>query len=126
MKNKAEAEGKVKIILSNKTIIRADKINADLNNKDKSVKYAVAKGNVLIENKNKGNKSQAQLGIYNSSNEIIKLTGDVLLTTPDSILKGSKGQTNLKTGVSTLISDANKKERVKGTFSLKKKSKNGG
>ena len=39
------------MILSNKTIIRADKINADLNNKDKSVEYAVAKGNVLIENK---------------------------------------------------------------------------
>ena len=31
LKNKAEAEGKVKMILSNKTIIRADKINADLN-----------------------------------------------------------------------------------------------
>ena len=126
LKNKAEAEGKVKMILSNKTIIRADKINADLNNKDKSVEYAVAKGNVLIENKNKGNKSQAQLGIYNSSNEIIKLSGDVVLTTADSILRGSKGQTNLKTGISTLISDPNKKERVKGTFSLKKKSKKGG
>jgi len=121
LKNKAEAEGRVKIILSNKTIISADKINADLNNKDKSVKYAVAKGNVLIENQNKGNKSKAQLGIYNSSKEIIKLSGNVVLITPNSILKGSKGQTNLETGVSTLISDPKKKERIKGTFSSTKK-----
>ena len=126
LKNKAEAEGRVKIILSNKTIIRADKINADLNNKDKSVEYAVAKGNVLIENKNKGNKSQAQLGIYNSSNEIIKLSGNVIITTPDTILMGSNGKTNLKTGLSSLVSDPNKKERVKGTFSPKKKLKKGG
>ena len=48
LKNKAEAEGKVKVILSNKTVIRADKINADLNQKDKSIKYAIARGNVFI------------------------------------------------------------------------------
>ena len=123
LKNKAEAEGKVKIILSNKTIIRADKINADLNNKDKSVEYAIAKGNVLIENnKDKGNKSQAQLGIYNSSNEIIKLSGNVVLTTAESILMGSKGQTNLKTGISTLISNPRKKRGLKA-LSLQKKIK---
>ena len=68
LKNKAEAEGKVKVILSNKTVIRADKINADLNQKDKSIEYAIARGNVFIENKIKGNKSKANLGIYNSSN----------------------------------------------------------
>ena len=112
--------------MSNKTVIRADKINADLNKKDKSIKYAVARGNVFIDNKIKGNKSKANLGIYNSYDEIIKLSGNVTLTNMDSTISGSKGETNLKTGISTIISDANKKQRVKGVFSPRKKSKNGG
>src|SRR6056300_698183 len=111
---------------SNKIIIRADKINADLNQKDKSIEYAIARGNVFIENKIKGNKSKANLGIYNSSNEIIKLSGNVMLTNMDSTISGSKGETNLKTGISTIISDPNNKQRVKGVFSPRKKSKNGG
>ena len=126
LKNKAEAEGKVKVILSNKTVIRADKINADLNQKDKSIEYAIARGNVFIENKIKGNKSKANLGIYNSSDEIIKLSGNVTLTNMNSTISGSKGETNLKTGISTIVSDPNKKQRVKGVFSPRKKSKNGG
>ncbi|MDC1087107.1 LptA/OstA family protein [Alphaproteobacteria bacterium] len=126
LKNKAEAEGNVKVILSNKTVIRADKINADLNKKDKSIKYAVARGNVFIENKIKGNKSKANLGIYNSYDEIIKLSGNVTLTNLNSTIRGSKGETNLKTGISTIISDPNKKQRVKGVFSPTKKLKNGG
>ena len=126
LKNKAEAEGKVKVILSNKTVIRADKINADLKKKDKSIKYAIARGNVFIENKIKGNKSKANLGIYNSSDEIIKLSGNVILTNMDSTISGSKGETNLKTGISTIISDPNNKQRVKGVFSPRNNSQNGG
>jgi len=126
LKNKAEAEGNVKVILPNKTVIRADKINADLNKKDKSIKYAIARGNVFIDNKIKGNKSKANLGIYNSYDEIIRLSGNVTLTNMDSTISGYEGETNLKTGISTIISDSNKKQRVKGIFSPRKKSKNGG
>jgi lipopolysaccharide assembly outer membrane protein LptD (OstA) len=52
LKNKAEAEGKVKVILSNKTVIRADKINADLNQKDKSIEYAIARGKCFYRKQN--------------------------------------------------------------------------
>jgi hypothetical protein len=44
----------------------------------------------------------------------------------ESTISGSKGETNLKTGISTIISDPNNKQRVKGVFSPRKKSKNGG
>ena len=58
MNNKAEAEGNVKIILSNKTVIYADNVKADFEPTNKSLKKAIAKGNVIIENKAKGRKSK--------------------------------------------------------------------
>ena len=64
--NKAEAEGNVKIILPNKTVIYADNVKADFEPTNKSLKKAIAKGNVIIENKAKGRKSKADLGVYNS------------------------------------------------------------
>ena len=73
LKNKAEANGNVKIILSNKSVIYADNVKADFTSKDKSLEKAVATGNVIIENKVKGRKSKADVGIYNSSDEIVKL-----------------------------------------------------
>ena len=125
LKNKAEAEGNVKVILSNKTVIFADNIRADLNSNNKSIETAIAKGNVIIKNKIKGNTSKANLGIYNSLDETIKLSGDVIINNNNSTVSGSKGETNLKTGVSFIISDPKKKERVKGVFSPRKKSNKG-
>ena len=121
LKNKAEAEGHVKIILSNKTIIYADHIKADLDPKDKSLKTAVARGNLIIENKKKKRKSKADFGMYSSKNEVINLTGNVIIINQDSKIFGSKGNTNLKTGVSNIIGDPKNKKRVKGTFSPIKK-----
>ena len=123
--NKAEAIGKVKIILANKTKIYADNIKADFTGKEKTLKKAIAKGNVIIVNNIKGRKSKANLGIYNSSNETIKLKGNVVIINQGSIITGSQGITNIKTGISTLTSDPDKKERVKGVFSPIKKSKKG-
>ena len=54
LKNKAEASGIVKIILSNKSVIYADNVKADFTGKDKSLEKAIANGNVIIENKEKG------------------------------------------------------------------------
>jgi len=125
LENKAEAEGNVKVILSNKTIIFADRINANLNERDKSIKTAIAKGNVIIENKIKGNNSKADLGIYDGSTEIIKLSGNVILTNTESEVRGASGETNLKNGISKIISNSNKKERVRGVFLPRKKTKNG-
>ena len=121
LKNIAEAEGDVKIILSNKTIIYADKVKANFEPTDKTLKTAVATGNVIIENKDKGRKSKADLGVYNSNNEMVKLTGNVIIINQKSKISGSRGITNLKTGISNILGDPKKKKRVKGTFSPVKK-----
>ena len=125
LNNKAEAEGNVKIILSNKTIIYADNVKANFEPTDKSLKKAIAKGNVVIENKTKNRKSSADLGVYNSNDKIIQLTGNVVIINQKSKLTGSKGITNLKTGVSNIIGDRKNKKRVQGTFSPIKKQKKG-
>ena len=87
------------------------------------MKKAVAKGNVIIENKIKGRKSKADLGVYNSNDEIIRLTGNVVIINQKSKLSGAKGITNLKTGISNIVGDRENKKRVKGTFSSIKKQK---
>ena len=125
LKNKAEANGSVKIILSNKSIIYADNVKADFSMNDKSLEKAVAKGNVIISNKDKGKKSKADIGIYNSSDGIIRLSGNVTIINQNSIINGSKGITNLKTGKSNIIGDPKKKKRVKGVFSPVKKLNKG-
>ena len=125
LKNKAEANGNVKIILSNESVIYADNVKADFSSKDKSLEKAIAKGNVLIENKDKGQKSKADVGIYNSSDKIIRLSGNVTIINQNSKISGSKGITNLKTGVSNIIGDPKKKKRVKGIFTPVKKLNKG-
>ena len=123
--NKAEAEGNVKIILSNKTIIYADNVKANFEPTNKSLKKAVAKGNVIIENKAKDRKSKADIGVYDANDEIIRLTGNVVIINQKSKLSGSKGITNLRTGISNIVGDEKNKKRVKGTFSPIKKQKKG-
>ena len=123
--NKAEAEGNVKIILSNKTIIYADNVKANFEPTNKSLKKAVAKGNVIIENKAKDRKSKADFGVYDANDEIIRLTGNVVIINQKSKLSGSKGITNLRTGISNIVGDEKNKKRVKGTFSPIKKQKKG-
>ena len=89
------------------------------------MKKAIAKGNVVIENKAKSRKSIADFGVYNSNDEIIQLTGNVVIINQKSKLSGSKGITNLKTGVSNIIVYPKNKKRVQGTFSPIKKQKKG-
>ena len=123
LKNIAEANGNVKLILSNNTIIYADKLKANFEPNDKSLKKATISGNVIIENTLKQRKSKADLGVYNSDNNIIELFGDVIIINKDSSISGSKGVTNLKTGISNIIGDPKNKRRVKGTFApIKKQS----
>ncbi len=123
LKNKAEAIGDVKIILSNKTFIYADNVKADFEPNNKSLKKAVAKGNVMIENKARGSKSRADLGIYNSKNKTVLLSGNVVIFNKNSKVSGAKGVTNLKTGKSNIIGDPKNKKRVQGTFAPIKNNK---
>ena len=122
--NKAQAIGKVKIILKNKTTIFADSVNADFTGKAKSLQKAFAKGNVVIENYIDGKKSQADIGVYDSKKEIIELKGNVKIFNKGSVIMGSQGVNNIKTGISKITGDT--KQRVKGTFSPKKKIKKRG
>ena len=121
--NKAEAQGKVKIILVNKTIIYADNVKANFTGKEKSLQKAIAKGNVIIENKLQGKTSKADIGIYNSFNQLMELQGNVVIVNQGSKIMGSKGTSNIKTGMSKIIGNLEKKERVKGVFSPRKKRK---
>ena len=116
--NKAQAIGKVKIILKNNTKIFADRVNADFTGKAKSLQKAIAKGNVMIENYIDGKKSLADIGIYDSNKEIIELKGNVKIINKGSVIMGSQGINNIKTGISKIT--GNTKQRVKGTFSPKK------
>ena len=125
LKNKAEAEGNVKIILSNKTVIYTDYVKAKFKPIDKSLKNAVARGNVIIENKTKGRKSKADIGVYNSDNEMIELIGNVVIFNQKSKLSGTRGITNLKTGISNITGDLKNNKRVKGTFAPIKKQNQG-
>ena len=63
-------------------------------NSSKFITIETSKGNVLIENNAKGRKSQADLGINNSKDEIIRLTGNVVIINQKSKLSGAKGITN--------------------------------
>ena len=121
--NKAQAIGKVKIVLKNKTKIFADTVNADFTGKAKSLQKAIAKGNVVIKSHSDGKKSQGDIGIYNSKNQIIELKGNVKIINQGSVIMGSEGINNIKTGISKIT--GNKKQRVKGTFSRKKKINKG-
>ncbi len=123
LRNKADAEGNVKIILSNNTIIYADNIKADFEPNKKTLKKAIAKGNVIIENKIKRRKSKADLGVYNSNKELVELSGNVEIINQNSKVSGSKGVTNLNTNVSNIIGDPKNKKRVKGTFAPIKTNK---
>ena len=123
--NKAEAKGNVIIILVNKTKIYADNIKAEFTGKEKTLKKAIANGNVIIENNIKGKKSKANIGIYNSSNETIELKGNVVIINQGSTIIGSQGITNIKTGISKITSNPDKKDRVRGVFSPVKKNQKG-
>ena len=117
LNKKAEASGNVKITLPNKTTIFGENVKADFTGKEQTLKKATAKGNVVIENVKKGQKSKADLGVYNSSDEIIKLTGNVVIINKKSTIRGSRGITNLKSGISNIIGNRKKGQRVKGVFS---------
>ena len=77
-------------------------------------------------NNQEGKKSKADIGIYNSSKDIIKLKGNVIILNQNSKITGSNGITNIKTGISKITGSPNKKERVKGIFFPTNNKKKGG
>ncbi len=61
-------------------------------------------------------------GVYYASSGKIKLFDNIVINQNGNILKGSKAETNLNTGVSKILS-GNAAERVSGIFKEKKKQK---
>ena len=78
--------------------------------------------NIKVHNRNLRWKVDKDLEI-NSKNQIIELKGNVKIINQGSVIMGSQGINNIKTGISKIT--GNKKQRVKGTFSPKKKIKKG-
>lgn len=65
---------------------------------------------------------KADKGVYYPKEEKVYLYNNIILEQDGNILKGDKAETNIKTGISTLISTA-KNGRVTGVFKEKKKEK---
>ena len=89
-------------------------------NKDKNGKLIL--DNVDIEQNAKIVSSDgtvtAKRGNYNAITGVIKLFDDVVITQKGNVLKGSRAETDLNTGISKILSG---NKRVSGVFKEKKK-----
>ncbi len=114
IKKIAFAKGNVKIIFNNNDKIFANQITAKFDESDDSLLEAVAKGNIEIIT-NSGNKSFANYAKFNKKTSLVELIGDVKVLQNNSSISGEKGVTNLKTGVSKILTSKTN-NRVKGKF----------
>ena len=80
-----------------------------------------AEGNVFVSSPNET--AQGARGVYDVDNQMIWLTGQVILTQGDNIIQGDRLELNLATGKSRVlsaVSDDETRERVRGLFVPKK------
>lgn len=69
--------------------------------------------------------AQGARGVYDVDNEMIWLSGQVVLTQGDNIIQGEQLELDLATGKSKVlsaVSDDGKRERVRGLFVPKKEN----
>jgi len=87
-------------------------------NKGNSVSKVESKGNVVLSTPKET--AHSERGIFDVSNNIIRLIGKVVLTSGKNVVKGEQLVYNLTTGQSRLLSDeapqGSKKNRVRGVF----------
>ncbi|MDR1694917.1 MAG: hypothetical protein LBR70_07005 [Lactobacillaceae bacterium] len=116
------AAGNAKIRKEDQSIT-ADKITS-FYEKDKSGKISVdkiiAEGNVLVVSSKAS--VTADKGEYIPKEDIVKLYNNVTISQDGNIIKGDYAETNLKTGVSKLVSNKSG-GRVSGVFKEKQTSK---
>lgn len=77
------------------------------------IKRAEAKGNVLVTSKDQTAKGDA--GVFDVKSNNIVLTGNVVVTQGQNVLRGDRMMVDLNTGVSRV--ESNKTQRVEGLFS---------
>ncbi len=96
--------------------LRADQLTVHYrkgDNGENSVSRIDAEGNVFLSSPNE--MAQGDRGIYNVDADTIELTGSVVLTRGENVIKGNRLTLNLVTGKSKMESGAGG-ERVKALF----------
>ncbi|MGD9637872.1 MAG: LptA/OstA family protein [Alphaproteobacteria bacterium] len=114
---KAIAKGNATIVSDGKKLVASTIEAYFVNNKEKNVlelKNAKTIGKVEINTANE--KITADNGIYDAKKSIATLDGNVIISQQENQLRGDKAEVNLQTGISRLTSNAQGKQRVKGTF----------
>lgn len=79
---------------------------------DDAIERIEVSGNVALNTPAESAKGQS--GVYDTINEVVTLSGDVVLTRDNNILKGSKLVYNIATGRSKIVKDEG--GRVRGLF----------
>lgn len=79
-----------------------------------SIKTIEAEGNVFI--KTPQETAQGSKGVYDVQKNVLDLTGDVVLTRGQNVLKGSSVNFDMTSGRSTVASTGSQGGRVKGLF----------
>lgn len=120
---KAVAENKVRVTDKKGNKVRADKMTAYFT-KDEKGKLIVDRidiaDNVVINSQDA--EIVADSGTYYASEDKIKLFDNITINQKGNVLKGDSAETDLKNGISKMLS--NGKGRVSGIFKETKKEKN--
>lgn len=104
-------------------ILRAKKMIAYLiNGKKQQIDRVDAYGNVTVITP-KGS-AKGDSGQYRSQDNIVEITGNVVIEQNGNFIRGGRAETNLQTSISK-ITGITKNERINGVFYSKRKANNG-
>jgi lipopolysaccharide export system protein LptA len=81
---------------------------------EQKIKRLEARGGVIVTQKEQT--ATGQLGIFDMPNNTVTLTGEVVMTQGQNILRGDKLVVNLTSGVSRVEGNKNGRGRVEGLF----------
>jgi lipopolysaccharide export system protein LptA len=81
---------------------------------DQKIKRLEARGDVIVTQKDQT--ATGKLGIFDMPNNTVTLTGDVVMTQGQNVLRGDKLVVNLTNGVSRVESSKDGRGRVEGLF----------
>ena len=90
---------------------------------EQKIKRLEARGNVVVTQKEQT--ATGKLGVFDMPTNTVTLTGDVVMTQGQNVLRGDKLVVNLTDGVSKVESAKNGRGRVEGLFVPSDAQKNG-
>lgn len=109
-----EANGEVVVNLRGGRSLRAQRIVATMNETDDGFTFIRASGNAEVLSADTGRRASADEIEYAKETSVVVLSGSVTIFEGSNSLTGERGEINLETGASSLISDSG---RVIGVFS---------